>query len=74
MKKKQNFKKWRKTMDEEKLTLNVSEAAVRLGISKPSLYQAIKKGEVPVLKIGHRLLIPISALERHLATAGSNKA
>ena len=58
-------------METEKLTLNVSEACVRLGVSKPSLYQAIKKGEVPVIKIGHRLLIPISALERHLANAGS---
>ena len=58
-------------MEAEKLTLNVSEAAVRLGVSKPTLYQAIKKGEVPVIRIGHRVLIPISALEKHLATAGS---
>ncbi len=58
-------------MEAEKLTLNVSEAAIRLGVSKPSLYQAIKRGEVPVIKIGHRVLIPISALEKLLATAGS---
>ena len=49
-------------MEAEKLTYNVPEAAVRLGVSEPSLYQAIKKGEVPVIRIGHRVLIPIAAL------------
>lgn len=58
-------------MNTEKLTLNVSEAAIQLGISRPSLYQAIKRGEVPVIKIGHRVLIPISALEKLLVNAGT---
>lgn len=60
-----------KQTDMEKLTLNASEAAVRLGVSLPSLYQAIKKNEVPVIRIGHRVLIPISALKEYLAAAGS---
>ena len=59
-------------METEKLTLNVSEAALKLGISRPSLYQALKRGEIPCIKVGHRVVIPISALQRHLASAGSN--
>jgi len=58
-------------MEMEKLTLNVSEAALKLGVSRPSLYQAIKKGEVPVIRIGHRVLIPIAALEQYLSCARS---
>jgi excisionase family DNA binding protein len=66
------YNKWGEIMNTEKLTYNVSEAAIRLGVSLPSLYQAIRKGEVPVIRIGHRILIPISALEaKLLATAGS---
>ncbi|MGD0780762.1 MAG: helix-turn-helix domain-containing protein [Dehalococcoidales bacterium] len=55
----------------EKLTLNVSDAAIKLGVSRPSLYQAIKRGEIPVIRIGHRVLIPIAALERYLASAST---
>ena len=61
-------------MENERLTLDVASACIRLGVSKPTLYKAIKKGEVPVIRIGHRILIPISALEAHLATAGKNNA
>ena len=58
-------------MSTEKLTLKVSEAAIKLGVSEPTLYQAIKKGEVPVLRIGHRILVPVVALEKLLENAGS---
>lgn len=60
----------------EKLTYNVAEAAIRLGVSEPSLYQAIKKGEMPVIRIGHRVLVPKAALEKMLenATPAGSKA
>ena len=58
-------------MDTEKLTLNVAETCIKLGVSAPSLRKAIKKGEVPVILIGHRVLIPVSALQRYLENAGT---
>ena len=53
-------------MDTEKLTLTVDEAAICLGIGRNSAYEAIARGEIPVLRIGKRLLVPRAALERML--------
>ena len=48
----------------EKLTMNISEAAQILGISRPTMYRLIARGDFPVLRIGRRTLIPIAPLER----------
>jgi excisionase family DNA binding protein len=47
-------------------TLSVVEAAEILGISRSSAFHAASKGELPVIRIGKRLLIPRAALERML--------
>jgi len=60
-------------MDKEKLTLTVAEAAKCLGIGRNSAYEAIAKGEIPVVKIGKRLLVPKAALEKLLAAGQSRK-
>ena len=57
---------------EEKVVMTVEEAAEVLKISRPSAYQAVKNGEIPVIRIGRRILVPVAALEKLLATAGSN--
>lgn len=43
-------------------TVSVTEAAGLLGISRASAYQGCRSGEIPVLKIGHRFLVPTSRL------------
>lgn len=55
----------------ERMTLNVHEAASLLGLSRNSLYAAANRGEVPTIKIGRRILIPRAALEKMLAEAGN---
>jgi excisionase family DNA binding protein len=52
---------------EDKLTLSVEEAAKLLGIGRNLCYDKAKTGEIPVIKIGRRLLVPRSALEKLLA-------
>jgi len=52
---------------ENKLTLSVEEAAKLLGIGRNLCYDRVKTGEIPVIKIGRRLLVPRSALEKLLA-------
>ena len=42
----------------QRLTYTVDEAAEVLGISRTSAYEAIRKGEIPHIKIGKRILIP----------------
>jgi excisionase family DNA binding protein len=51
---------------EDKLTLSVEEAAKLLGIGRNLCYDRVKTGEIPVVKIGRRLLVPRSALEKLL--------
>ncbi len=59
-------------MDKERLTLTVDETARCLGIGRNSAYEAIARGEIPVVKVGKRLLVPKAALEILLA-AGQSK-
>ena len=58
----------------KKLTLSVSEAAKLLGISRNAAYLAVHRGEIPSVIVGRRILVPVSALERMLADAGSSQS
>jgi excisionase family DNA binding protein len=53
-----------------RLTLTVEEAASALGISRASAYEAVRVGEIPSVRIGRRILVPQSALQRMLDAAG----
>lgn len=41
----------------EKLTYSVTEAAEALGVSRPTMYELIRKEGFPSLKVGSRVLI-----------------
>lgn len=47
-------------------TVSVEQAGEILGISRSSAFQAVTNGELPVIRIGRRLLVPRSALEKLL--------
>ena len=50
----------------ERLTYTVTEAAGLLGISRGAAYEAARTGELPTVRIGNRLLVPIAALHKIL--------
>ena len=50
-------------------TVNVEEAGQILGIGRNSAYDAVRRGEIPVIKIGKLLRVPVVALERMLEEA-----
>jgi hypothetical protein len=53
-------------------TLAVPEAGrVYFGIGKNAAYAAARRGDLPVIKIGGKLRVPVVALERLLAQAGT---
>ena len=58
----------------QRLTMTVEEAAVVLGISRATAYDAVSRGEIPCIRIGRRILIPKVALERLLDGAGEARA
>lgn len=53
----------------ERQTVTVEEAAQILGIGRNSAYEAVRRGELPAIRIGRRFVIPKAALERLLAAA-----
>jgi len=56
-------------------TISVPAAGWRyFGVSKNAAYAAAARGEIPVIRIGGRLRVPVVALERMLAEAGSGKS
>lgn len=50
----------------EKKTLTVRELSEVLNIGRSTAYEALRSGQIPSVKIGRRLLIPIAALDRFL--------
>lgn len=52
----------------ERLTFTVEEVASILGISRNSAYEAVRRGEIPTIRLGRRILIPRSRLEDLLAS------
>ena len=50
----------------EKKTLSIPEAGKVLGICRSAAYEAARTGQLPTVRIGKRILVPIVALERML--------
>lgn len=50
----------------KKLCCSIEEAAAALGIGRTAAYEAARVGEIPTIRIGKRLLVPIQALEDKL--------
>lgn len=56
-----------------KLTLTVKETAATLGISTDATYDALKRGDIPSIRVGGRLLVPVARLEALLAGAAKQE-
>ena len=61
-------------MSNGKIALSVTEVAKHLGIGRNLAYEAIQRGEIPSIKVGGRILVPLAALEALLAQAGTKDA
>ena len=62
-------------MDQEvPKTISVPEAGRLLGLGKNGSYAAAGRGEIPVLRFGSRLRVPVVAFDRMLAQAGSKSS
>lgn len=57
----------------EPKTLTILEAAKALGISRNSAYEAAHRGEIPTIRIGRLIRVPVIALQRLLEGAGAPK-
>lgn len=50
--------------------LTIDETAKILNIGRNSAYQGVKTGEIPSIKIGRRILVPMKALNNLLENGG----
>ena len=54
--------------------ISINEAAETLGIGISKAYQAAKSGDIPTIRLGKRILVPVAALEKMLAKANPEPA
>lgn len=47
----------------EPLTMTVDEAAQKLGISRNTAYACARSGQLPIIRLGKRMLVPRVALD-----------
>ena len=47
-------------------TYTVEEAGELLGLSRGSVYEAVRRGDIPTVRIGRRILVPMRQLDRLL--------
>jgi hypothetical protein len=52
---------------QDRATFSIPEYAEIMGISPWSAYAAAKRGEIPIIRIGKREIVPRRAVERQLA-------
>ena len=57
----------------QRRTVTIQEAAKILGIGRDQAYNAARLGQLPVIKIGKRLLLSLPALNKMLEEAGVQK-
>lgn len=50
----------------EKIALNASEVAAVMGVSRPTVYELMRRDDFPVVRIGTRKLVPRAKLEEWL--------
>jgi excisionase family DNA binding protein len=55
---------------EQPKTLSVPEAGRWLGIGRNASYEAARRGEIPTIRIGRLLRVPVVALNRKLEETG----
>ena len=57
-------------MEQQRMTVDIKEAARILGISRGLAYAMAKQNRLPIIRLGRRMVVPKAALDRMLAEAG----
>lgn len=50
----------------DRATLTVQETAELLGVGRSCAYDAVRRGDIPTVRLGRRLVVPVPALIRLL--------
>lgn len=58
----------------EKMTISVDELAATLGVSRPKAYELVNTEGFPIIRVGRRIRIPVSAFQHWLEVQASERA
>lgn len=58
-------------LEQDRLTVSVEEAAALLGISRALAYELVRRGDLPCLRLGRRVVVPRKALEQFVEAAAT---
>lgn len=53
-------------LPQERATLTVDEVSEILGLSRGTAYEAVRRGQIPALRIGRRIVVPTARLRAEL--------
>ncbi|WP_160006489.1 helix-turn-helix domain-containing protein [Nocardioides sp. AX2bis] len=56
---------------EGRLSVSIPEAALLLGLSRNSAYAAAERGDLPTIRLGRRILVPVGPLQALVAAAST---
>lgn len=59
--------------ENSKVVMTVPEAGRKLGLGRNAAYEAAARGDIPTIKIGKLLRVPIVAFDRMLEQAGLSR-
>jgi len=54
--------------------MSVAEAAAFLGAGRSTVYEAVRRGDLPSIRIGRRVRVPTAALGRLLGLGGDESS
>ena len=57
--------------EQQRVALSVEEAAERLGVSRSLIWKMVNQGTIRTVRAGHRVLVPVSAVEEFLSASES---
>lgn len=57
--------------DDGRMALSIDDVAKLLGVGRSSIYEGIRRGQLPSRRLGRRLLIPVPCLLSWLGFADS---
>jgi len=56
------------------LVYSVDELARELGVGRMAIYEGLRAGKIPSIRLGKRFILPRAAIEKWLLSAGEKPA
>ena len=53
----------------QRMTCTIPEAGELIGLGRAAAYEAVRRGDIPSIRLGRRIVVPLAALERLLGAA-----